>query len=302
MRKINYFSFIVFVLLFSFNIVFSQEKAVLLIIAHGSPMSKWNDRVLKLEDEVKTILAKNETKRFESVRVAFMEFAEPSIHSAIKEFERAGIQRVFAVPLFIAPSGHSVFDIPTILGLYGDCEMRERIKKEGTAIVQTEINMTLGPTLSSSNVLKRIMLTRVQELSTKPDSEAVVLLAHGDDDFLTFWDSMCQDIGYYICAHTGIDYFDYVFVEVGQGFSSQGVPVILKAAEKKSKTLVVGLYLSMGTDKMASSPVFNFMGKQTNVKNLFSGKNIVFSPTGLLPDIRVAKWIVDMANSWVNER
>lgn len=302
MKKINYFSFIALFLLIYFNIVFSQEKIALLIIAHGSPMPRWNDKVLELEDEVKTILAGNETNRFEAVRVAFMEFTEPSIHSAIKEFERAGIQHVFAVPLFIAPSGHSVFDIPTILGLYSDYEMRERVKEEGTAIVQTKINMTLGPTLSSSNVLKEIMLTRVKELSTKPDSEAVVLLAHGDDDFLPFWDSMCQDIGYYICAHTGIDYFDYAFVEVGQGFSNRGVPAILKAIKNKPKTVVIGLYLSMGADKMASSPVSDFMGQQTNVKNLFAGKNVVFSASGLLPDSRIAQWIADKANEWINER
>jgi len=301
MKKLNPFAYIVLIILIYFNIVFSQEKSALLIVAHGSPMPQWNNKVLKLEDEVKTIFAQNDTNRFETVRVAFMEFTEPSIQSVIKEFESRGIQHVFAVPLFIAPSGHSVFDIPTILGLYSDREMRKRIKDEGTTIVQTKINITVGPTLNRSNVLKEIMLTRVKELSTEPDSEAVVLLAHGDDDFLPFWDSICQDIGYYICAHTGIDYFDYTFVQVGQAFSTRGVPAILKATENKAGTLVVGLYLSMGVEKMAQSSVSTFMGQKTETKNLFAGKDIVFSANGLLPDNRIAQWIADKANEWVNE-
>jgi len=60
-----------------------------------------------------------------------MEFTEPSIASVIKDFEEKGITKVFALPLFIAPSGHSIYDIPTILGLYFDKEMIDELKDEG---------------------------------------------------------------------------------------------------------------------------------------------------------------------------
>ncbi len=301
MNRLNPFVYSLFIIFFYVHIVFSQEKASLLIVAHGSPMTQWNEKVSTLEQDVKAIMAKKSMNRFAAVKVAFMEFAQPSIHSAIKDFKHQGIQHIFVVPLFIAPSGHSVFDIPTILGLYGDEEMRKKIKEEGTEIVHTKMNITIGPTLDRDDVVKKIMISRVQELSIEPDSEAVVLLAHGDDNFLPIWDAMCQKIGYYICAHTGIDYFDYAFVEIGQAFSTQGVPAILKASDNKPRTLVIGLYLSMGVDKMAETAVSHFMGQKRETKDLFAGKNIIFSSKGLLPDKRNAQWIAAKAIEWANE-
>lgn len=290
-----------FLLLLTFiNIVYSEQKFGLLIIAHGSPMPEWNKKVLEVEKDVKRIMAQRNMNQFTIVRVSFMEFIEPSIQSVIKDFNNEGIHHIFAIPLFIAPSGHSVFDIPAIMGLYGDQEVRMKIKEEGTAIVRTKIKITVGPTMNSGDVLKEIMLTRVKELSIEPASEAVVLLAHGDDDFLPFWDSLCQNIGYHICAHTGIDYFDYAFVEVGQAFSTQGVPTILRAIENKPRTLVIGLYLSMDLEKMAKSSVSSFRGQATKRKFPFTDKNVIFSSKGLLPDNRIAQWIVDIGGEWTN--
>ena len=45
------------------------------------------------------------------------------------------------------------------------------------------MKITVGPTLNNSNILKKAMLDRVEELSTTPNSEGVVLLAHGDEHF-----------------------------------------------------------------------------------------------------------------------
>jgi len=279
--------------------VYAQEKYGLIIIAHGSPMPQWNEPVLKLGKEVKTIMSQKGNNKFSAIRVALMEFSEPSINTVIKDFENIGIDRVYAIPLLIAPSGHSLFDIPTILGLYSDKYIVNEIRSEGTNIVNTKVKITIGPTLNNSDILKESMLDRIKELSTTPDSEGVVLLAHGDEHFEPIWASMCREIGCNVCAKTGIEYFDYAFVEIGQSFATEGVSTILKATEKKENIIVVGLYLSMGVERMAYTSASFMMGKKTETKRLFADKNIRFAKRGILPDKRISEWIVDMSIEWV---
>ncbi|MBC8204279.1 MAG: CbiX/SirB N-terminal domain-containing protein [FCB group bacterium] len=277
----------------------AKQKLALLIIAHGSPSPQWNEPVLRIEQEVESVMSERGDNPFDAIRVAMMEFSEPSISTVMEELEKTGIQKLYALPLFIAQSGHSLYDIPTILGLYSEREMTRAIEEEGIGIIDTRIKITMGPTLNTGDVLKKIMLDRVKELSDSPDSEAVVLLAHGDPDFEPIWDSVCGDIGSYICSRSGIDYFNYAFVEVGQSFITEGAPVILKTAEKCETTIVVGLYLSMGVEYMANNSMLNIGRMNIESREMFVDKNIHFARRGLLPDKRVSEWIVDRALEWV---
>ena len=283
------------------SIFYGKEKLGLLIIAHGSPMPAWNAPVLALEDEVLMILNEKGDNSFTAVRVALMEFNEPSINTVIEEMEKNGIDRVYALPLLIAPSGHSLFDVPTILGLYYESEIVREIKEEGTTIADTKIKITMGPTLDSGDVLKEIMLDRVNELSASPQTEGVVLLAHGDHYFQPIWDALCGEIGSYICAKTGIEHYDYACAEVGQTFIAEAVPIILRMAEKCDRTIVVGLYLSMGVDRMANNSVLSIGRMKMESKEILEGYTIVFADKGLLPDQRISQWIVEKGLEWAAE-
>ena len=127
MNKLQSVLLIAVFLLLSTNIIYAQQKLGLVIIAHGSPIPQWNAAVLKLEKEVKNIMSAKSNNLFSAIRVALMEFNEPSINTVIKDFEKIGIDKVYAIPLLIAPSGHSLFDIPTILGLYCDKDILNEI-------------------------------------------------------------------------------------------------------------------------------------------------------------------------------
>lgn len=299
MRKIKVILLLsIIVGIFPPKAISAQEKLGLLIIAHGSPMHQWNAPVLELEEEVKKMMSERSNNPFSEIRVALMEFNEPSINTIIKDLENTSVDKVYAIPLFVAPSGHSLYDVPAILGLYNDKEMIEGIKEEGTTIIDTKMKITIGPSLNKGDVLKEVMLDRVKEFSTAPDSEGVVLLAHGDSHFEPIWDSMCREIGSYICAKTGIRYFDYTFVEIGQSFIPKGAPVVLKTANKCNKTIVVGLYLAMSVEDMAQNSILHIGGIKMESKKMFAGKNIHFSKRGLLPDKRISKWIVNRAMNW----
>jgi sirohydrochlorin ferrochelatase len=273
----------------------------LLIVGHGAPMPSWNGPVLALENQVKTLLEKGEgCDVFAEVRVALMEFAEPSIHTVMCELEEAGIDEVYVLPLFIAPSGHSLFDIPTILGLYAEASMIEELSEEGITIVDTDMKVTLGPTLRTGSVLEEIMLDRVTELSTDPEVESVVLLAHGDVATEPVWDGLCREIGSYVCSRTGVEHYDYALVEVGQSFPTKGIAAIARAAEKAERVLVVGLYLSMGVEGMAERSILDMGMMKLTAGEAFRGSDVRYAARGLLPDPRIPEWIVERAMEWVD--
>lgn len=278
------------------------KKYGLMVIAHGAPMAEWNAPVLALQAQIETALAKRGDHPFSSVKVALMEFNEPSVHTQAQTFEAEGVDHVFALPLFIAPSGHSMFDVPAILGLYADSKTLAHLKAEGTKIVDSKMQLTVGSTINQSPVLKASILDRVNELSSDAENEAVILLAHGDSQFQSNWETMCRDIGQYVSAKTGIEYFDFALVGMGASFATDAVGKIMKANQSKQRVIVVGAYMSSGVERMANSSVSFMHGKQVETKTLFEGKDIQFASRGILPDSRVADWITDTAMDWVDSQ
>jgi len=272
------------------TIAATGNNAALLILVHGSPNPAWNNTALAFEQQIVAHLASGDNP-FQAVRVAFMEMNKPDIATVVKELENSGIKRILAMPLFIAPSGHSMNDIPTILGLYSDLDMVQILHKEGIEIVNTDIKIVLGPALDHSNLHELIMLDRVKELSTDPASEGIILLAHGCPEFAPVWQSLCQDIGEYICAKTGITKFNYAFIEVGQSFETEGLPKILAMADDVKRTIVVGLYLALTPQQIAS----RYIAGEKMDADYFKQHNIYFSEKALLPDTRIVTWLADYA-------
>lgn len=263
------------------------KKSALLIVAHGSRNKDWCERVSALETEVTQALADRGDHPFAKVKVAFMENADPSIRAAVDEIADAGIREIYAVPLFTCESGHVVHDIPGALGLYRNPYAEEEdIEK----VARTDVHITLGPPLSHGGFLREAMLHRVKEISKDPATEAVVLLAHGSEQYDSVWRSVCQDIGSFIKEKAGISHFDYAFVQVGQRFESHGVPAIEKALQQRDRVLVVGLYMSLGVKaRMADKLPVSLRDKQ-----------IVFSEKGVLPSTLAARWIADTAVGMVS--
>ncbi len=279
----------------------AKDKTGLLIIAHGSPAEQWNQPVLKLEDQVRNLLNTKQAVGFDEVRVALMEFTEPSVATVVKEMEDKGITKIYALPLFIAPSGHSVYDVPTILGLYYNPKVGNALKEEGTRIVESKAKITIGPSLNYGNVIKEILLDRVLELSEDTKNEALVILAHGDGDFLPFWEGLCDETGNYILGKTGMEYFDKAFVEVGQSFGTEGVSTISYAAQKKDKVIVVGMYLSLAVKNMPGNSGMIMRGHKIDSQTMLKGKNVIYSDKGLLPSEKITEWVVDRATEWLNQ-
>ncbi len=270
------------------------DEAALMIVAHGSPEASWNRLVLDVGDEVRQLIKERDTKGFKAVGVAFLEFAEPSICAVVEQFEIDGIERVFVVPLFVAPSRHSGRDLPAALGIYSDPDITATLAREGVEIPNTKIRFMVGPTLYPGDLIPRIALDRVGELSSDPAGEVVIVMAHGDDYYGRYWDDLVHETGSHICSKLGIEEHRGTFIHIGQSFSANGLTAIQRALDKKETVIVANLFLSLDLKAVADASILNFMGHKVTGKQILNGKDVRYC-RGLLPDSRVAEWVLDTA-------
>lgn len=278
-----------------------QAKTALMIVAHGSPMESWRKPVLDLEPLVKQQVAEGKLMGIDIVKVALMEYTEPSVASMVKACEAEGADTILALPVFIAPSGHTEEDLPNILGHKYNPYVREELGEEKTEMVHTKTSIILGPTFYYSYVLEKCMLDRIQNLSKDAANEAVIYLAHGDDERIGFWKEMFNSVEKYTKEHAKITYVDHALIEMGHDFGKELMPLLTKAAQKKKRIIVQGIYLISDVKRMADrhkmQDVQNDLVKKTGVE-------IVYSSDGILPasTSRVVDWIVAQTKQWVESK
>lgn len=277
-------------LMLSVSSVFA--KKALVVIAHGAPADAWNAPVLALEP----LIQKANMPGIEYKRVALMEFSHPDIAEVVADCEKQGVDTVFALPLFIAPSSHSDGDVPNILGLQYNPTTRKGLAEEKEEIIKSNIRFIEGPTLYEGDVIEKAMLARIKEMSTDPKNEGVVLLAHGDPGRIGFWNNLLKRTKKMVQDSTGIEYFDNNLVGMGQEFDKDVKPLLQKAAKEKKRVLVQGLYLMSSVNSMAK--MFK-MDQPEYLKEV--GADVVYSKAGILPassDL-VVDWITKTTNGWV---
>lgn len=277
----------------------ATSRPGLLLVAHGAPWPKWNRPLLDLEKQVCEKLDKKGNP-FHAVKLVFMEFASPDVADGIEAMQAAGCDRIIVVPLLIAPSSHSHWDVPALLGIYSDPEMRKTLEEEGTRLVKSKLPITLMPTLADGELIENIMLRQLERLSKDPQNEAVVVLAHGDEGLQPIWDSRMKELLTYLCGKSGISYGDYAFVHIGQSYVTHGVAAVAKAAEKRKRVILLGCYLAMGPEGMHRRYMRTPVNPHMPMPNPLKGKDIVCATQGLLPDPAVANWIVQTARTCVD--
>ncbi len=270
------------------------DKAALMIVAHGSPEESWNRLLLDVGEDVRRLAGERRVNDFEDIGVAFLEFAEPTICTMAEQFDSVGINDVYVVPLFIAPSGHSGRDVPAALGVYRDPEVIAALAAEGVRIPDTRLKFVIGPTLFPGDVIPGIVLDRVRACSTDPKEEAVVVLAHGDEYYRGYWDDLVHETGGFLCGRLGIEEHRGAFIHIGQSFSADGLPAIQHALEKKKTVIVANLFLSLDLEAVANSCTLDFMGHRVTGEQILQGRDVRYC-RALLPDSRIAEWVLDTA-------
>ncbi len=80
----------------------------LVIVAHGSRRQASNDEVRELSSQIEAITG----QKFQKVKAAFLELAEPSIPDGIQHCIDEGAKEVIVFPYFLSAGRHVIEDIP----------------------------------------------------------------------------------------------------------------------------------------------------------------------------------------------
>lgn len=97
----------------------SEEDMAVVLIGHGSKMAYNKELLVGLQRlmELRGV--------FKDVRVAFMQLNSPSIEEVLRELAKNGINKIVAVPVFLADGTHTTEDIPEKLKIAFEGEWAE---------------------------------------------------------------------------------------------------------------------------------------------------------------------------------
>ncbi len=127
-----------------------MEKFGILLLGHGSslPYNK------ELVEETANMLRK---KHKITVHTAFLNKNTPTIQEALKELGSTGINRIVALPLFLAHGVHTLQDIPAELG------MENGSKKTTLKHGNNNIEIFYAQPLGADPVIAEIAYQRARE-------------------------------------------------------------------------------------------------------------------------------------------
>ncbi|NOX57081.1 MAG: hypothetical protein GXP27_22140 [Planctomycetes bacterium] len=265
----------------------------LLLIAHGSHDAKWNQRVRELGELVARRVKNGDP--FLAVRTAMLGHSSPTVADAVRELEKKGCDRVIAVPLFIAHSSHTLFDVPTVLGLYFSPQVKSALQREGVAVARPRVPITLCEPVSTK-VLAEFAWRQARQISRQPEHEALLLMAHGSSRHATLVNDRLREIATFCAGRMGIDSADWVFADHGPLYLDNAVPAILRALRRKDRVLVLGMYVSLSAEDIR---VIGTRGRREppQLREMIRNGRVVFSDARLVEHPGLADWIIEVATN-----
>ncbi len=221
------------------------------------------------------------------------------IPTAVAELEAEGCDRIIAVPLFVAPTGHTHFDVPAVLGIYCSPRTSTVLVREGAQPARPKVPIIVTQTLSEGQVLPSFALDQVRKLSKSPKEEALVIVAHGDPEHQLLADRLMRQVTTYCCGEAGISYGDWAFIGMGQEYLTQGVPAIKTALEHKKRVLVVGLYVASS----AATIHRRVAATQQRDKGFdpLRGKDVALSDETIIGHPAFRRWVLEAAQAGLGE-
>jgi len=242
------------------NLVMSKinsDEFGVLLIAHGSSLPYAEETFKEIANKYKVLTDHN-------TEVGYMKVAKPSISEAIKSLSDKGdINKIIAMPVFLAPGIHTNIDIPIILGLepketdprcpdgnYPDNHYLSVIDK---VTFNGEINFIdcIGPDPTIIDIInKRVSLAIKSSKKDINSKTGILLVSHGSR--LNYNREFITDI--YNQYKTQTDF------TVGQGFMELCEPTISQGIDKMvekddfDRLVVVPVFLAPGVHTTRDIP------------------------------------------------
>lgn len=271
-------------------------KTGILLLAHGGRQG-WNAEVNRLASQV---------DRTMPTEVAFGMASKRTIQQAVDRLVARGVREIIAVPLFISSHSSVVTstqylfgqraDAPPDLAAFakmdhthggGDHSTMMDASFDPTTPVKSSVPVRMTAALDRHPVVADILLSRAQSISRDPAREVVILVAHGpvpDDDNARWLADMGALAGRMRSA-SNFKRIEYLTVRddakepVRAQATAELRKVVERATSEGSRVLIVPLLVSYG-------------GIEEGIKKRLDGFDYVMSGQGLLPDERLARWVL----------
>ncbi len=272
----------------------AANKIGVLLVNHGSRSETWRKSLLALEARVRPALMTNMAIR--GVQTAFMEYAEPSIATRLREFDAEGYTDVVIVPIFLTVSPHTFDDIPTIIGKKADPQALEMLKIEKIERYRPQARTVLAPNLDFPGVLRENILRRARLLSTDPEQEGLVLIAYGDETYEKEWTALLAGVGEHVKTQAGISVFSHGWcghvVRYDPARTTRAIEEVLQIRQRAVVIPVLVAHDETFQIKIIGGGIARVPDNQTRV---------AYRPDSILPDPNIEEWIIGIARQYARK-
>jgi sirohydrochlorin ferrochelatase len=280
------------------------ETGILLLAHGGKP--EWNAHVLALARKVDQI---------QPVEVAFGRATRRNIQSAVDRLTARGITEIIAVPLFVSSWSSVVTsteyllglrtDAPAALALYakmdhpdpasgadaGHAGHDDKAVALGTTPVASKVPISrMSPALNDHPLVAEILASRARAMSTSPAAEAVVIVAHGpvaDEENRQWLDDM-RTLAGLVSKQIPFKSIDYMTVR-------DDAPKPLRDAATAELRALVSARAAEGSRVLVVPLLIAFGGIEQGIVKRLEGLSYTMAGAALIPDDRLADWVLEMA-------
>jgi hypothetical protein len=230
-----------------------------------------------------------------------------SIEAAVQRLLAQQVTEIAAVPLFVSSHSSVVTSTAYLLGLRGDAPADLRTfahmnhgahgaqpaaASDPTTPITCPVPIRMTAALDDHQLVADILADRARALSTNASSEVVILVAHGpnDDAENARWLENMRKLASRMSHAATFARIEVLTVrddaseEVRKQATGEFRRFVERARAENRRALVVPLLLSFG-------------GIEAGIRKRLDGLDYAMSDKALLPDPRIARWIVESARS-----
>jgi sirohydrochlorin ferrochelatase len=283
----------------------APPKLGILLLAHGGSKT-WNAEVNKVAAQV---------NRTYPTEVAFGMATKRTMQEGIDKLVARGVGEIVAVPLFVSSYSSVITstqyllgqraDAPSDLALFakmdhggghdtagGHSMVSMTAAFDPATPIKSTVPIRMTGALDRHPLVADILLTRAQSISRDPAREVVILVAHGPvpEDDNNKWLADMGSLAQRMKAKSKYRRIEFLTVrdDADETLRAQATAefrqVVTRAITDGDRVLIVPLLLSFG-------------GIEQGVKKRLDGLDYTITSQALLPDERLAEWILLMAGT-----
>lgn len=274
----------------------------ILLLAHGGS-AEWNTRVSELASTINTT---------RPTEVAFGMATRATMQAGIDRLVARGVTEIVAVPLFVSSWSSVITSSEYLLGVRDEAPAALAIyakmnhgapaapaagheghttAADGTTPVRSPVPVRMTPALNDHPIVADILASRARAISRAPSNEALVIVAHGPNEEAdnNRWLADMKTLAARVGQHERFASMAYLTLR-------DDAPRPVRDAATAQLRGVVERELAAGRRVLIVPLLISFGGIEKGLRERLTGLDYTLAPAALMPDDRMAAWVLAMAD------